>query len=157
MRHLYISACVLCLLACKGPEAGTPPPSAGAAPGGTAPDSRPLQQAMIGRFQVDVDRLDERPEVAALPPEKRREAVEMARKMVGSLSFEFGADKTYAVSLGGKTNAGTWSLEKAEADRVELKVVETGGEAEQVVLERGPKGLRLLRPDGDALPLRPAQ
>ncbi len=145
-----ILLCVLGAPACKGSGGG----------GGTtaeAPkDTRPMAEAMVGRFLVDVDRLEGTPTVAALPPEKRKEAVEMARKMVGSLSFEFGADKSYAVSLAGKTNAGTWALQKSEKDKVIIKVTETGGESEEVTLQRSATGLSLIRPDGDTLPLKPA-
>ncbi len=143
MRYLSL---VLLLLGCgKG------------APDAPAGDlsAKPPREAIVGRWTVDVARLEQQPRMQQLPPEQRKLALEMARGVLRSMTVEFTADG-YSMTMGGTTNAGTWKVKSEQGRNLVLAAAGADGEQTEMTVEVGTDGL-LLRPapDEDPLPLAP--
>ncbi len=142
MKMLLISA--LLLVGCGRGSGGDPPGSnAGKAP----------REAIVGAWTVSVARLAEQPHMKSIPAEKRALALEMAQGMLRSLTVEFTAD-TYAITVGGVTNRGTYTVKSEAGPTLVLSTKGEDGELTEMVVTVEGEGLLLLpAPDEHPIPL----
>ena len=146
MRVLSISSLLLALAAASG--CNKPAPSD--APAGDLSDPKAYLQ---GRWTVDVDRLAQQPHLEAMPTEQRALALEMAGNVVGSMTVEFTGDH-YALSMGGKTIEGAYTVDAAQGRTLTLKTTEPDGKTGELGIDVSEAGLLMRSGDGEALPLR---
>lgn len=109
----------------KGPTAApqSAPPSASgcaatapsAAPSSAA-DIRPLKERLIGSWRVDLENIQSDAELRALPADKRKKALAMARQLLKDLRIEFGADGTVSVGAGEQRSTGTYTAVRSADD-----------------------------------------
>lgn len=114
-------------------------------------------EGIVGEWVVDVDRLAEQGSLKEMPEAQRQLALEMARNVVSSMTFEFGPD-TYSISMSGQTTRGRYEVKERTADRWVLGTTEgDGGPGNRLVVEFTDSGLLLHAGDDKPLPLRRKQ
>jgi hypothetical protein len=146
MRALWISSLLLALATATGCKKATPTDAAV----GDLSDPKAYLQ---GRWTVDLERLAKQPHLEAMPAEQRALALEMAGNVVGSMTVEFTGDH-YALSMGGKTIEGGYTVGPAQGRTLTLKTTEPDGKTGELGIEVSEAGLLMRSGDGEALPLR---
>ncbi len=146
-----VSAAALALLVGAGCTPKSAPPSS-EAPITATPSADPRAD-MRGRWTIDPERLATQPSMAAMPPEQRALALEMSRNLLASMTVRF-EEARYAITIGGKTVEGAYTIVGQEGADLTVELVEDGGEGpERVTLRVDSRGVVMTSGD-DVLPLR---
>lgn len=139
-----------------GCERQTAGPDEARAPIAATPSADPRRE-MQGRWTIDPDRLAEQPALAAMSPDQRTLALEMASNLLTSMTVRFG-EADYAITTAGKTVEGRYTIASQDGAELVLSLVEDRGEGdaaapEEVRLRVDSRGLVMTAGD-DVLPLR---
>ncbi len=111
--------------------------------------------ALVGDWAVDAEGLAELPEIRALPAPQQRQAVALARKMMGDASLRLGSDGRYRRTLAGRQDTGRWRSQPASGQQFTLELTPDSGAAERWTLHlRSPGRATLTDATGRALVLR---
>lgn len=137
------------LVGCKKNAPKTPEGEGGGAP--YAVPAKP-REAIVGQWTIDTGRLAEQPHLAAMPPEKRALALEMAENVTRSMALEFTGDR-FSLSMAGKTIEGAYSVAEQSGRSLTLATTANDGTADQLELEFTDRGLIWHADEGEALPL----
>ncbi len=137
------------LIGCRKPAPKTPDDDGAGAP--YAVPAKP-REAIVGQWTIDTSRLAEQPHLAAMPPEKRALALEMAENVTRSMALEFTADR-FSLSMAGKTIEGAFSVANQTGRSLTLATTANDGTADQLKLEFTDRGLIWHADDDESLPL----
>jgi hypothetical protein len=91
------------------------------------------EEAIIGKWGVDVDALAEMDEFKSMPEEEKKAALEMAKGMMATATIEFAKDKVIMEMMGKKEEA-PYTVKSSEANKVVLET-EKDGKKEDVTVE----------------------
>ncbi len=116
-----ILLCVLMLAACsKKADAPKPKTASAAKPAKASPADR-----LIGAWKVDLAALERSPDLAGMSEEARKKSLEIARKTLANLRFEFDKDGAFSVVFAQSKQAGTFAVTSAEGDTLNLETTQT--------------------------------
>lgn len=99
---------------------------------------------MIGKWSIDVDKIGEMEEFKKMPEDQKKAALDMAKQLGTSMTFEFTADKIVMEAMGQKKE-GTYTIKSETADKVVLDT-KLDGKSEEMTVEI--KGDGLVMGDG---------
>ncbi len=137
------------LVGCKNTAPKTPNDDGAGAP--YAVPAKP-REAIVGQWTIDTSRLAEQPHLAAMTPEKRALALEMAENVTRSMALEFTGDR-FSLSMAGKTIEGAYSVADQAGRSLTLATTANDGTADQLKLEFTDRGLIWHAAEGESLPL----
>ncbi len=128
MRALILlCALVIPLAACskKAGDAKKPKPAA------TEAKKQPVEPSpaarLVGAWKVDLAAIEQTPDVAALDEATRARTLEIARKHLADLRFEFGAKGDFTVTFAKTKQSGRFEVAKAAGDTLTLKTIQQKG------------------------------
>jgi len=75
---------------------------------------------LIGKWGVDESALGDMPEMKAMPEDQRKMALEAAKGMMGSMTFEFTADKML-IDMMGQKKEGTYVVKSQDGDKMVIE------------------------------------
>lgn len=108
---------------------------------------------LIGKWTIDIDKMADMEQLKKLPADQKKAALEMAKGMASSMTFEFTADKML-VDAGGKKMAGTYKVKSETADEVVIDGT-MDGKTETMTIEVKGDGLVMGKGgDPDKIPLK---
>ena len=148
-RFWILALLAAALPACRQPKA---PDNETSGAGSTYEIPAKPREALVGQWTIDARRLAEQPRLAAMTPEKRALALEMAENVTRSMSLDFSGDR-YVLSMAGKTTEGAYSVSKQDGRSLTLATTGNDGAADQMELEFTDRGLIWHTGEGDTLPL----
>lgn len=75
---------------------------------------------LIGKWTIDVDKMGEMDDIKKLPEAERAAALEMAKGMAGSVTFEFTKEKILLDAMG-KKSEGPYKVKSEEGSKVVIE------------------------------------
>jgi hypothetical protein len=75
---------------------------------------------LIGKWTIDVDKMGEMEDIKKLPEDQKKAAMEMAKGMASSMTFEFTKDKILLDAMGQKKE-GPYTVKSEAGDKVVIE------------------------------------
>ena len=75
---------------------------------------------LIGKWTIDVDKMGEMDEIKKMPEAEKKAALEMAKGMASSMTFEFTKEKMIVDAMGQKKE-GPYKIKSEEGDKVVIE------------------------------------
>lgn len=115
------------------------------------------EEKLVGTWQVDVDSMiNEDENIKKLEGEAKTQAIEMAKKMAGSMTFEFTKDGKINMAFGEMKQEGTYTVKGTDGNTVTLSTKTKRGDKEKEeeikVIVDGDK-IKMTGPDGKTMAL----
>ncbi|MBU0549968.1 hypothetical protein KKF91_02840 [Myxococcota bacterium] len=82
--------------------------------------SKPADK-IVGTWTVDIESLDSDPSLQKLEGDQKKAALEMAKKMMADMSFEFTKDGKMKMAFGKMAKEGTYKVTKTEGNTVTIE------------------------------------
>ena len=92
------------------------------------------QDVLVGIWRMDLERLQDAPEIRALPKEEREAAVSNAKRLMSSLAFEFAPDGKMKMFMGSQVKEGSFRVLKTEGNILHLET--KTGRAPDLLVEK---------------------
>jgi HSP20 family molecular chaperone IbpA len=94
--------------------------------------SKKPEDAIVGKWTVDVDALSEMDEFKKMPEEERKAALELAKGFMASMNFEFTKDKAIVEAMG-KKEEGSYTIKSSSGNQLVLEMKKPGSDKPEEV------------------------
>jgi PBP1b-binding outer membrane lipoprotein LpoB len=110
----------------------------------SAPADSALQKALVGVWVLDLEALQQDPELAKLEPKARDQAFRVAAELMKGTTIRFDGDAKLSMTFGNNSQSGTWRITGATGETLTIEAKTSG--------QQGPKTeLIKARVQGDRL------
>ena len=114
------------------------------------------EDSIIGTWRIDIAALEKDPEFSKLEGKTKDKALELARKMMKDMSFEFAKDGALHIKFGTLKRDGTWKLKSKKEKVLTIATVMIEGETKKpadITIEvTGKDTVLITTPDKKILP-----